>query len=324
MPACLSVGTDLNLGAAPTAATAGKLVVNSGTLLASANFTLSSNRGIALGPSSGSGSGEIDAAPGIALTYGGIIANNGGTGCLTVGSGSNTGTLALSGTNTYSGTTTINASTLSVSTDLNLGAAPTAATAGKLVINSGTLLASGNFTLNANRGIAVGPSSGTGPGEIDVAAGKVLTYAGIIANQTGGTGCLTVGSGSNTGTLALSGSNTYSGGTTVNAGTIIVLNTSSLGTNTVTESGGTVSLQGAGVPTGVPTIGVRFKGTDTSTWTTTTSAGVVPMTNWNNETDLRAASDTELQRHRRRPQRCKHHLERDELFGRLPQRADWR
>ena len=70
------------------------------------------------------------------------------------------------------------------------------------------LLASATFTLNSNRGIAVGPTSGTGSGEIDVAASQTLTYGGIIANNGGGAGCLTVGSGSNAGTLALSGTNT--------------------------------------------------------------------------------------------------------------------
>ena len=110
--------------------------------------------------------------------------------------------MVLSGTNSYTGVTTIKAGVLSIGADLNLGTAPTAATAGKLVISGGVLLASANFTLSSNRGIAVGPATGTGSGEIDVAASTVLTYGGIIANQTGGTGCLTVGSTGNTGTLA--------------------------------------------------------------------------------------------------------------------------
>src|SRR5262249_3358653 len=46
----LSISSDANLGTAPASPTPGKLVLNGGTLQAAATFTLSSNRGIALGP----------------------------------------------------------------------------------------------------------------------------------------------------------------------------------------------------------------------------------------------------------------------------------
>ena len=65
-------------------------------------------------------------------------------------------TVTLSGVNTYTGASTISAGTLSISADANLGGAPVSATAGQLVINGGTLLATAGFTLNSNRGIALG------------------------------------------------------------------------------------------------------------------------------------------------------------------------
>ena len=87
------------------------------------------------------------------------------------------GTLTLSGVNTYSGSTTISAGTISISDDSGLGAAPGSATAGHLTLNGATLHSSDDFTLNSNRGIAIGTSHGT----INVDGSKNLTYGGIIA-----------------------------------------------------------------------------------------------------------------------------------------------
>jgi autotransporter-associated beta strand protein len=128
------------------------------------------------------------------------------------------GTLTLTGTNTYTGGTTITNGTLSIGADANIGSSPGSATPNNIVINGGTLSTSATFTLTANRGISVGPSSGTGSGTLDVTAGTTLTYGGVIANNGSGTGGLTKTN--TTGTLVLSGSNTYSGDTTVQGGTL--------------------------------------------------------------------------------------------------------
>jgi autotransporter-associated beta strand protein len=48
-----------------------------------------------------------------------------------------TGQLTLSATNTYTGSTTVNAGTLGLSSDSNLGAAPSTAQADQLVVNNG-------------------------------------------------------------------------------------------------------------------------------------------------------------------------------------------
>ena len=122
------------------------------------------------------------------------------------------GTLTLSGVNTYSGSTTINGGTVSISADSGLGSAPGSPSAGHLTLNGGTLEATtANFTLNSNRGIALGASNGI----IDVNSGTTLTYGGIMA----GSGTLTK---VDSGTLTLSGVNTYSGSTTIN-GELLVL-----------------------------------------------------------------------------------------------------
>ena len=131
-------------------------------------------------------------------TLSGVIS---GTGLLTQ---NGSGTLTLSGVNTYSGSTTINDGTISISADSGLGAAPGSPSAGHLTLNGGTLESTADLTLNSNRGIALGASNGI----IDVNSGVTLTYGGIMA----GSGTLTK---VDSGTLTLSGVNTYSGSTTI-------------------------------------------------------------------------------------------------------------
>jgi autotransporter-associated beta strand protein len=154
------------------------------------------------------------------------------------------GAVTLAGNNSYAGSTTITGgATVSFSVDANLGQAPAAATPGNLVLNNGTLALANTFTLPSNRGMALGPVTGSGSGTISIAAGT-LTYGGIITNNGGGTGSLTK---TGAGTLALSGVSTYSGGTTISAGRITITTPTALGTGPVTIASGTgINLQFAG------------------------------------------------------------------------------
>ena len=70
----------------------------------------------------------------------------------------------------------------------------------------------------------------------EVGSGATLTISGVIS---GDSGSLTK---TGDGTLTLSETNTYAGGTTVSAGTLQVSNASALGTGNVTVSGGTLSI----------------------------------------------------------------------------------
>ena len=134
------------------------------------------------------------------------------------------GTLTLSGVNTYSGSTTINAGTISIDDDSRLGTAPGSATAGHLTLNGGTLHSSADFTLNANRGVALGSSHGT----FNVNSGTVLTVAGVIA---GSNNLIKLGAG----TLLLSGINTYTGLTNIDTGKVQVTGTLSSSTTVDNE-----------------------------------------------------------------------------------------
>ena len=199
---------------------------------------------------SGTGGIRLGAATGTTATFSGIISVTSGTlAQIAFGRFNNPdlGTVILSGTNTFSALSTIDYGTLSINSDGNIGTAPGVVTAGFLVIGGGTTLATtASFTLNSNRGIAIGPVSGTGTGTIDVATGTTLTYGGIVANNSVGTGKLVKVS---TGTLKLTNANTYSGGTDIGAGVVQAGHINALGTSgtvTLTASGAVLQTLTAG------------------------------------------------------------------------------
>ena len=123
-----------------------------------------------------------------------------------------TGTVTLSGTNTYSGVTTVSAGTL-------LAGSTTALSVNSAFTVSGATLDLGGFSNT------IGSLAGTGTVTDSVAGTAVLsagsnnattTFSGTLQN---GTGALALTK-SGTGILTLSGTNTYSGATTVSAGTL--------------------------------------------------------------------------------------------------------
>ena len=95
--------------------------------------------------------------------------------------------------------------------DNNLGA-----TTGPLSFNGGTLATTASFTSGRSTTI------NSGGGTFDVAPSTTLTMSGAI----GGAGAL---SKSNAGTLVLTATNTYAGGTTIGAGTLQLGNGSTSG-----------------------------------------------------------------------------------------------
>ena len=142
---------------------------------------------------------------------------NSTTGGLTL---SGSGNLTLSGSNTYLGATTVSGGTLTA------GVASLAGSYGAFGLNSALVLAnSAGVVVNlAGYNTQIGSLTGGGPAGGNVVLGAATltvggdntsppAYAGVIS----GSGGLTkIGSG----LLILTGSNTYSGGTSINAGTL--------------------------------------------------------------------------------------------------------
>jgi len=179
----LSVAADNNLGNSGSDVT-----FDRGGLIASAGFT--SARSFTL-----TGAGEVKVIKD-ALELSGAITD---VGALTK---TGMGTLVLSGANTYTGGTLLSEGVLSVSSDGHLGGS-----ASTLTFDGGTLRATSGFTSSRS-------ASFTSSGHIQV-MDTPLTMSGVFS----GTGFLTkIGSG----TLILSGNNTYSGGTTFEEGRLSV------------------------------------------------------------------------------------------------------
>jgi fibronectin-binding autotransporter adhesin len=170
-----------------------------------------------------SGSGLIVLGPGAHLTTGSQNASSVFSGAISGNDGGltkeGTGTLTLTGSNSYTGGTTINAGTLALSGagglaasgSLNLAAASTAFDI------SG---ASGNRTIGALSGVA-GTTITLGANTLTFGTATNQAFAGSIG---GTSGIVKQGAGRQT----LTGSNSYSGGTTITAGTLALSGAGSL------------------------------------------------------------------------------------------------
>ena len=208
---------DTNAGLAATAA-----LTNAGTVTLGADDTIASftnNAGTL------NGTGKTLTATTYALNDGSVINANLGTGTMT-----NNGKVALNGT--------------SDAATVNIASGTTTLGAAERLLNTSAVTVAGSSNLVLGGAEKIG--SLVGAGNVDLTAGGLTVdsgnFSGVLKSSNATYGLTKVSSG----TLALSGANTYTGATQINAGTIDL--TGSLASNTVNvASGATLNDTNAGL-----------------------------------------------------------------------------
>ncbi|MBI1207738.1 MAG: DUF4347 domain-containing protein [Azospirillum sp.] len=242
----LSIAGDGNLGV-------GAVTLAGGTTLEITGSSGATPIDNAVALSGGSGTVTITVGSGLSTELSGVIT---GTVALTK---AGAGTLTLSGSSSYSGTTTVSAGTLVAANSGALGSI-----AGGTTLSSGTTLqlqggitlaeaitinaaealinASGDNTISGNIVVA----SASGNPDFLAAAGSTLTLSGVISGTT--TTNLFFGSSTQTGTIVLSGNNTFNNYVSIRGGTVVAAHNNAFGAaaNGISSfiSGATLGLQG--------------------------------------------------------------------------------
>nr|WP_256731251.1 autotransporter-associated beta strand repeat-containing protein [Sphingomonas sp. dw_22] len=191
----------------------GRAIADTGTVVISIGATFEVLSAETIGSLSGNGAVALAQT----LTVGGDNSDTAYAGAIGGASGLakiGTGTLTLSGTNSYAGTTRIDSGTLAVD-------------GGRAIADTGAVAIGDAGTFRVKTAETIGSLSGSGAVILDQALavggdGGSTAYSGAIS---GADGLVKTG----TGTLTLTGTNSYAGGTTVAAGTL---------------QGDTVSIQG--------------------------------------------------------------------------------
>ena len=159
------------------------------------------------------------------------------------------GTLTLTGNNTFTGRVNVNGGVLAINADAALGAVPSVATLDQIVLGGGTLQATVDTVLAANRGITLAVNA---VGKLSTATGTTFAINGKITHGAGvGTVNLALGS-ANSGTIVLSGANTFTGTTDLFGGTTVMGTIAAFGTSSVNVwAGANLDLNHLN-PTGLP------------------------------------------------------------------------
>ncbi|MBS0205489.1 MAG: autotransporter domain-containing protein [Planctomycetes bacterium] len=232
--------------------------------------------GVFGGDISNAGSLIFTQATGTTGTYGGAISDGASAGTVEIGGTGGGGTFNFTGVNTYTGATTVDATNTLIATDNSLSGVTGALT------NNGTTIF--QQTVNSS-GVFGGDISNAGSLIFTQATGTTGTYGGAISDGASA-GTVEIGGIGGGGTFNFTGTNTYSGLTTVDNGNTLIVNGSvtgavsvdgtlmgqgSVGTTTI-QSGGTLQPGTAGAP-------LTINGNLTQAAGSTFAVGVNPAAN---------------------------------------------
>ncbi|QOZ33580.1 autotransporter domain-containing protein [Bradyrhizobium sp. CCBAU 53421] len=242
----------LNLGVVNAIAASSGVVVNGTLNLGGSDQQIAALSGIGT-VTNDANSNVLTIAGGTASTFSGAITDGSGkTGLSLVNANT---ALTLSGANTYSGATTVGDG---VSASSLIGGAVNALSANSSV----TVKAASNLDLGGFNQQIAGLSGGgivTNNGAAAVLTvnnqgGSATTFGGAIQDGTGATGLALGGSLTK---LTLTGTNTYSGGTTINAGTLALSGTGSLAASSAVNlaTGATFDISQTSAGASITTLG---------------------------------------------------------------------
>jgi len=211
--------------------------VNLSTNSATLNFTnIGSTNGTLVATANGnliSGTGTVNFNGNATISSGAFVVTNSAA---TLGIGSltkiGTGTLVLSASNSYTGGTVVSTGMLTLGNANALGS-----TNGALTINGTLNMAGFNEDQDGFTGSGTVTNSAAGASTLTVGvSNSSSTFTGKLVSGTGAVALIQDG----TGTLTLTGSNSYTGGTTVQAGTLSVNNTNAIGSGVLMLASNTV------------------------------------------------------------------------------------
>jgi len=206
---------------------AGATVTQNSVGLALGNFTFSSGaftiQGADIALATTSGSSTINVGAGLTATVSSLLS---GTNSVTKNGG---GTLVLSGSNTYTGTTLLSNGTLTLGNTTALQFSTVQIDGGTLSRNTSdwsTIMLGGLASTNSSVTFNLGNTNWS--------VGGNNASTSFLGKLTGNGGVIKTGSG----TLTLSASNSYLGGTTVNSGTLVMDTVASISSTSVTVANG--------------------------------------------------------------------------------------
>ncbi|GGD42837.1 hypothetical protein GCM10007235_13560 [Pseudoxanthomonas indica] len=197
-----SVNAPWQGGFAVFSGAAGTVTLGEDISLEGAQFTVDGYVIDGAGFSLRSNQSELELRPdaGVGATVNAVIADGSGGAVTLVKRGE--GSLQLNGVNTHTGGTRIEAGQLQVAADAALGAA-----AGTVSLDGGTLATTSSFSTNRTIQLLANGGAFAPAAAVNLTLGGVISGAGALEKRGAGT-------------LILTASNSYSGGTTVEAGTL--------------------------------------------------------------------------------------------------------